>query len=55
MFSVDRIAYAVPSMIDHYIEVRSYEPPQVFIAAVLSSPLPGSQEYLELARSFSLV
>ena len=37
--------FAAPEMIAHYVEKHQYRPPAEFIAAVLKSPLPGTEEY----------
>jgi hypothetical protein len=37
--------YAAPNLIYHYVVDHHYLPPAEFIAAVLSSPLPGTPEY----------
>jgi len=38
-------AYAAPTMIYHYVVDHHYAPPEEFIQAVLTSPLPDSEEY----------
>jgi len=49
---VQRI-YAAPDLILHYIIAHNYKPPQEFIDAVLSAPLPGTQEFEKFAESWS--
>lgn len=39
------IAYAAPTLILHYIAEHKYLPPQEFVDAVLTGPIPGSEEY----------
>lgn len=41
------IIYAVPDFIYHYVVEHNYQPPNEFIEAVLSAPLPTSPEYIE--------
>lgn len=40
-------AYAAPVLIAHYVTAHHYKPPQEFIDAVLTSPLPDSPEMKE--------
>ncbi|MBI1832290.1 MAG: hypothetical protein HYR84_12675 [Planctomycetes bacterium] len=40
----DTLLYIAPEMIVHYIEEHGYCPPQEFVAAVLRSPLPDTDE-----------
>jgi hypothetical protein len=47
-----RLFYA-PDMIAHYVEEHGYAPPEMFIAAVLECPLPGTAEYVEAVRPFT--
>jgi hypothetical protein len=47
----DRLFYA-PEMIAHYAEQHGYAPPAEFVAAVLASPLPGTQEYATAVAPF---
>jgi hypothetical protein len=46
------ILYVAPEMIVHYIEVHGYLPPAEFIAAVLRSPLPDTEDYQILTEPF---
>jgi hypothetical protein len=39
------VLYVAPAMIGHYVEHHEYAPPAEFIAAVATSPLPGTSEY----------
>lgn len=41
----DKLIYAAPDLIYHYIVGHRYRPPEEFIRAVLEGPLPGSLEY----------
>lgn len=43
--SADGKIYAAPELIKHYILDHSYLPPQEFIDAVMTGPIPGSPEY----------
>lgn len=45
VFGPDGTIYAAPDLIYHYILDHKYHPPEAFIEAVLSSPLPGTDEY----------
>jgi hypothetical protein len=42
--------YAAPDLIYHYITKHNYCPPEEFIGAVISGPLPGSNAYEELFK-----
>ena len=37
--------YQAPAIVDHYVIDHDYRPPDEFIDAVMSAPLPGSPEY----------
>jgi hypothetical protein len=50
--SASSILYVCPEMISHYVEAHDYLPPTNFITAVLSAPLPGSDEYTRAVQSF---
>jgi hypothetical protein len=41
-----------PEMIAHYVEIHRYAPPAEFVAAVMSSPLPGTREYVNAVAPF---
>ena len=41
----DGKVYACPELVIHYIESHQYLPPQEFVDAVMSGPIPGSEEY----------
>lgn len=41
----DGIVYAAPNLIYHYVTAHNYKPPDAFINAVLSAPLPTTLEY----------
>lgn len=45
--------YAAPDFIIHYVTVHTYKPPQEFIDAVLSAPLPGTPEFEKFAEPWS--
>jgi len=45
--------FYTPDMIAHYVEEHGYAPPEIFIAAVLACPLPGTAEYVEAVRPFT--
>jgi hypothetical protein len=40
----DELLFVVPEMVVHYIEQHGYRPPAEFVAAVLRSPLPDSED-----------
>lgn len=46
------LLYVAPEMIHHYVTVHRYLPPQGFIDAVMTCPMPGTNEYKQLARPF---
>jgi len=52
VFGAGATVYAAPTMIYHYVLDHGYRPPDAFIAALFSSPLPGSAEYLLRARAY---
>jgi hypothetical protein len=43
--------YCAPTMIVHYVEQHHYLPPDEFIAAVLSGPLPDTPEFASAAAA----
>jgi hypothetical protein len=46
------LLFVAPEMVVHYIEQHGYCPPPDFVAAVLQSPLPGTEEYQLLTEPF---
>jgi hypothetical protein len=48
----DDLLFVAPEMVVHYIEKHAYCPPHEFIAAVLRSPLPGTDEYNLITEPF---
>ena len=46
------VLYVFPEMLAHYIEVHHYLPPAEFMAALMTSPLPGTPEYVEACLPF---
>jgi hypothetical protein len=46
------VLYVAPEMVAHYVQAHAYAPPAAFIAAVLASPLPGTEEYGEALERF---
>jgi hypothetical protein len=53
VFGASGQIYAAPSMIIHYVCDHHYCPPDEFIQAVLSNPLPSTTAYKEAARNCS--
>jgi len=41
----DDLLFVAPEMVVHYIQQHGYCPPAEFVAAVLKSPLPNTEEY----------
>lgn len=39
------VEYCAPSIVEHYIIDHGYRPPDAFVDAVMSAPLPGSAEH----------
>lgn len=46
------LLFVAPEMIVHYVEAHSYRPPDEFIAAVMRSPLPKTEEYQIITEPF---
>jgi hypothetical protein len=46
------LLYVFPEMLAHYVEKHQYLPPEEFIAALQTAPLPGTPEYYEAVASF---
>jgi hypothetical protein len=46
------VLFIFPDMVVHYIEAHGYRPPEEFIAALLKSPLPDSEEFQLLSEPF---
>jgi len=47
-------SYAAPDLIYHYITMHQYRPPEEFVQAVLSAPLPTSSAYIEFLEQQSV-
>jgi hypothetical protein len=48
----DDLLFVAPEMVVHYVREHGYRPPAEFIAAVLHSPLPDTEEYQLLTEPF---
>jgi hypothetical protein len=46
------LLFIAPEMVVHYVEQHGYCPPAEFIAAVMRSPLPDSEEYQLITEPF---
>jgi hypothetical protein len=46
------LLFVAPEMVVHYIEQHDYCPPPEFVAAVLRSPLPDTEEYQVVTEPF---
>jgi hypothetical protein len=46
------LLFVAPEMVVHYIEQHGYSPPAEFVAAVLRSPLPDTEEYQIITEPF---
>ncbi len=46
------LLFVAPEMVVHYIEQHGYRPPDEFVAAVLRSPLPNTEEYQLITEPF---
>jgi hypothetical protein len=46
------LLFVAPEMVVHYVERHEYCPPAEFVAAVLQSPLPDTEEYQLLTEPF---
>ncbi len=46
------LLYVCPEMLGHYVNAHRYQPPDEFVRALLSSPLPGTDEYTVVVSSF---
>ena len=46
--------FVAPSLVLHYIDAHEYEPPDVFVKAVLECPRMRSTEYMALVRKHQL-
>ncbi|MGV6800795.1 MAG: DUF7919 family protein [bacterium] len=55
IFGDNDVSYASPNMLLHYVTAHNYLPPKEFLAALLSSPVPPSKEYIAKAQSYSLI
>jgi hypothetical protein len=51
VFGEGKKVFVSPTLIFHYVVAHNYQPPDEFIQAVLTQPLPGSPEYLERVKS----
>jgi hypothetical protein len=48
----DDALFVAPEMVVHYVQRHGYRPPEEFIAAVLRSPLPDTDEYQLLSEPY---
>ncbi|HEV3255980.1 MAG TPA: hypothetical protein VG013_03800 [Gemmataceae bacterium] len=46
------LLFVAPELVVHYIEQHGYSPPPDFVAAVLRSPLPDTEEYQVITEPF---
>jgi hypothetical protein len=46
------LLFVAPEMVVHYIEQHGYRPPPEFVAAVLRSPLPDTDDYQVITEPF---
>jgi hypothetical protein len=46
------LLFVAPERVVHYVEQHGYSPPAEFVAAVLRSPLPDTQEYQVITEPF---
>jgi hypothetical protein len=46
------LLFVAPEMVVHYIEQHGYRPPAEFVAAVIRSPLPDTEDYQVLTEPF---
>jgi hypothetical protein len=53
VFGRDGKTYAAPTLIYHYVTRHHYAPPDDFVQAVLTAPLPGTPEYDNRAGQFA--
>ena len=49
------ILFVAPEMVAHYVEVHQYAPPSLFVASILTAPLPGTPEYRDAVAVFRAV
>jgi hypothetical protein len=54
VFGRDRVVYAAPTLIFHYVSVHHYEPPEEFSRALSDGPRPPSPEYFESLEELQL-
>jgi len=52
VFRADGRVYAAPDLIYHYVTQHGYCPPPEFVSAMLECPLPETEDYLQLWRTF---
>ncbi|HSM55736.1 MAG TPA: hypothetical protein VK879_06225 [Candidatus Sulfomarinibacteraceae bacterium] len=45
--------FAAPTLIHHYVTAHDYQPPDVFVRAVVAGPPAGSREHRALVRSLN--
>lgn len=48
VFGIGGVVYAAPNLIYHYVTKCDYLPPNGFVDAVITSPLPPTQEYISI-------
>jgi hypothetical protein len=53
VFGSDGRTYAAPTLVYHYVVRHHYSPPEEFVRAVLTAPLPDTPEYDARAGQFN--
>lgn len=48
----EQTLYVTPGLVSHYIQSHNYQPPDVFMKAVLHCPRQGSPEFLSWVRPY---
>jgi len=46
------VLFVAPELIGHYVSIHGYLPPDGFLDALLTAPLPGTHEYTIAVREF---
>ena len=52
IFTDHDVVYVAPDLMYHYVTVHHYQPPQIFLDALLAGPLPDSAEYRARYKQF---
>jgi hypothetical protein len=54
VYGANRVLYAAPTLIYHYVAKHHYQPPDEFVQAAITGPRPPGDDYRALLRRFEI-